>query len=579
MTLGCGSSGGDGSSTTEQPGNPPPTDPTDPNPPPAPPSEPPCDETFDSTFDAIQNVIFEGKGCTAEACHGSAAAGGLDLSPDVAYANLFEAPSTASELSRVHPGTKERSFLWWKLLAAADDSVQVAGSPMPLAADPLSDDEFELLRIWIQSGAPETGTVLDSEGLVDGCLPDPEPITIDPLEPPAPDEGVQLVMPRYTLPASSELEVCFASYFDFSDVVPDEFKSEDGAFFYYDAFEIRQDPTSHHLLVQAPTAMLQGEYVDPSAVSGWACVDGQRDGEPCDPLDPAACGEGFCATPVENTTACIGYSAAPTLNTQSFTGTQQAQFRSENHPGVFSRAPIRGVVFWNSHAFNLTTKDHRMNARVNYQFATDQRFRSRNYGGFANNFGIPLLISRGAPPYTERELCQETVLPRGARLTALNSHTHKRGKQFTYTLPSGEVIYESFVYNDPLHLYFDPPLAFDSEDDAERTIRYCSVYNTGLDADGNPDPETVTRASRIPYGIGGPGSSSRFGLCEPTRCVNEGMYDVECDDGVSNQAGDDAACDSSPGAGDGFCDACQIMGGVTTENEMFGPSISYFVQE
>ncbi len=55
------------------------------------------------------------------------------------------------------------------------------------------------------------------------------------------------------------------------------------------------------------------------------------------------------------------------------------------------------------------------------------------------------------------------------------------------------------------------------------------------------------------------------------------MYDVDCDDGRPNQAGDDAACDSSPGAGDGFCDACQIMGGVTTENEMFGPSVDYYV--
>lgn len=34
-------------------------------------------------------------------------------------------------------------------------------------------------------------------------------------------------------------------------------------------------------------------------------------------------------------------------------------------------------------------------------------------------------------------------------------------------------------------------------------------------------------------------------------------------------AGDDASCDSSPGAGDGFCDACPITGGESTQNEMF----------
>jgi hypothetical protein len=31
----------------------------------------------------------------------------------------------------------------------------------------------------------------------------------------------------------------------------------------------------------------------------------------------------------------------------------------------------------------------------------------------------------------------------------------------------------------------------------------------------------------------------------------------------------DRSCDSPPGAGDGWCDACTLTGGVTTENEMF----------
>lgn len=580
----CGSSGGSSTTTTtEVPETPPTENPSDPDPDPgeptnpADPEDPTCDITFDSTFEAIQSTVFERRGCTAEACHGSAASGGLDLSQDVAYANLFEAPSAASPLQRVYPGTKERSFLWWKLLAATDDTVEIAGSPMPLSAEPLTVDELELVRVWILAGAPETGTVLDSDGLVDGCLPDAEPIVIEPLDPPAPGEGVQLVMPPYPLYASSEVEVCFASYYDFTDQVPDEFKSEDGQFFLYDRWEIRQDPSSHHLLVQASAAALQGQPVDPYAVSGWACIEGDREGEACDPVDQGSCGEGgFCVSPREGTTACGGYSAAPTIQTRTFSATQQAQFRVENHPGVFEGAPIKGLIFWNSHAFNLTTADTSMHARVNYWFAEDLDYPLRNYGGFNNGFGIPDLIANGAAPYTEEEFCRTTVLPKGARVTGINSHTHKRGKRFTYTLPDGTMIYESLVYNDPLQIYFDPPLEFDGTR-RERRIEFCSLYNNGVDDEGNPDPESVTRASRIPYGVGGPESGSGIGLCEPTRCVNAGMYDVDCDDGVRNQSGDDAACDSSPGAGDGFCDACQIMGGVTTENEMFGPSIDYFV--
>ena len=562
-----------GAPPTEQPNPPDPTDPTDPTDPD--PGSPSCDVTYDSTYDAIQDLIFERRGCTAEACHGSGAAGGLDLQADVSYDNLFEAPSSASELSRVHPGTKERSFLWWKLLAATDDTVEIAGSPMPLGTEPLSDDELELLRLWITAGAPAEGTVLETEALVDGCLPEPEPIMIQPLAAPAPNEGIQIVMPPWPLPASSEDEVCFATWFDLTDEIPDEFKA-DANWFMYDTFEIRQDPSSHHLLIQAPIqALLAGEEITPELVEGWACLDGPRDGESCDPLDENACGDGgWCISPIQSASGCTGYSPARNLNPSTFSGTQQAQFRRENFPGVFSFAPMRGLIFWNSHAFNLTTSDTRMNARANFHFATDRRYQLQ---GANEGFAIFRLMREGAPPYTEKVMCSDIEIPQGGRLTSLGSHTHKRGKHFWFELPSGEHIYDSFVYNDPLTRYFDPPMEFDQEDPAERTLTACSLFNNGLDEDGNPDPETVTRASRIPYGITTGGSESQLGFCEPTQCVNPGRTHIECDDGIENRAGDDAACDSSPGAGDGFCDACQIWGGVTTENEMFGPSASWFV--
>ncbi|MFM7735489.1 MAG: hypothetical protein ACKPBU_05840, partial [Alphaproteobacteria bacterium] len=36
---------------------------------------------LDGTFAGIEKAIFERHGCVEQACHGSAAAGGLDLSP------------------------------------------------------------------------------------------------------------------------------------------------------------------------------------------------------------------------------------------------------------------------------------------------------------------------------------------------------------------------------------------------------------------------------------------------------------------------------------------------------------------
>jgi hypothetical protein len=78
-----------------------------------------CDEQFDSTFDLIQHVIFEGRGCTSATCHiGPLPAGGLDLTAGVAYDQLVDQPveSIASEqypgIARVVPGYKGRSLLW-----------------------------------------------------------------------------------------------------------------------------------------------------------------------------------------------------------------------------------------------------------------------------------------------------------------------------------------------------------------------------------------------------------------------------------------------------------------------------------
>lgn len=76
--------------------------------------------TFDSTFGAIQKVIFEGNKCTNDSCHGAAANGGLDLRPTAAYASLVEVASTISPLQRVMPGRPDESFLYNKLRAATN---------------------------------------------------------------------------------------------------------------------------------------------------------------------------------------------------------------------------------------------------------------------------------------------------------------------------------------------------------------------------------------------------------------------------------------------------------------------------
>jgi hypothetical protein len=554
----CGNSGG-GS----------PSDPTDPGPGPGPdPGQPACEggESYASTFEAIQKTVFERHGCTQQVCHGSNASGDLDLSPGVAYANLFDVRSLGSPLLRVSPGDNDRSYLWLKLAAATKPgSVDIGGAPMPLGLPPLSENELEAVRLWIYAGAPETGTVIGTEDLLDACLPAPKPITIKPLDPPPPGEGVQLVMPQWRLPASSEHEVCFASYYDLTDQVPEQFRDPSGKNFRFARQELRQDPQSHHLILNYSIVPVS-EIHDPS-FGEWTCRGGERDGEACEPTDLASCGSGLCASRVRDGFTCTGYGPPVQggLSNYQIGGAQQAQSTTEYVPGVFGQIPLKGILYWNSHAFNLTDEDHSMNARLNYWFAPpDQQLTP-----VRTIFNVSKIFSANAAPFTTQTLCSQHVLPKGARLFNLSSHTHQRGKHFTVDLPDGSRIYESFVYNDPVSQNFDPPLVFDSDDPAERTLRYCSLYNNGVKEDGSPDPETVTRFSRLPNSVFVPGVPGR---CTPVACA-AGKIGAACS-GVD----DDATCDTSPGAGDGDCDACRITGGESTENEMFILLGDYYVE-
>jgi hypothetical protein len=132
----------------------------------------------------------------------------------------------------------------------------------------------------------------------------------------------------------------------------------------------------------------------------------------------------------------------------------------------------------------------------------------------------------------------------------MTGHTHRRGKHFWVTDSSGSQIYENFVYNDPVYKHYQPWLDFPSADAAQRTLKFCATFNNGLKADGSPDLELVTRASKMPVRTS----------CTPVACV-AGKVGAACSA--------NAECDSAQGAGDGLCDACPITQGTTTENEMF----------
>jgi hypothetical protein len=135
--------------------------------------------------------------------------------------------------------------------------------------------------------------------------------------------------------------------------------------------------------------------------------------------------------------------------------------------------------------------------------------------------------------------------------------------------PEESLLYVSQIYNDPLVLRLgDEPLYFNSPSADERALTYCALYDNG-----HVDPAEVKMRSTSPeppinLPIGGP--------CDmPTHCTT-GQPQEPCSGGTLEER--NQSCDSSDDAGDGTCDACTLVGGVTTEDEMFILLGKYFVR-
>jgi len=579
-------------------------------------------EVFPTTYDLIQQAIFENHGCTTDVCHGSSKQGGLDLRAPASFTNLIDiAAETVAGFKRVDPGDKDQSLLWINLAASTLPAQYTAPlRPMPLLLAPLSADELEAVRLWIEvGGANRDVTVPGTAELLDGCLPPPRPAKINPLEPPAPNEGVQMHMPPWSLEPQSEAEVCYTSYYDFTGQVPSEYLSADGQRFRYKELLIRQDPLSHHLIVD----LWRGATAPDDPIWGpYTCKGGPRAGQVCNPLDLGYCGEGGdCATdPDPSTIACIGFGPQNGFNTLLQGGFAFAQETSSEFrfpPGVYDELPLKGVVFWNSHAFNLTNVAGTLEGWVNIYFPApeEQIFRQQQIFNVEKIFWtteFPPFVRPLLQPFQQQEFCHvhSFLTPsdpldffsdpvfggnQTLKLFELSGHMHRHGKRFqilrgAFTCDGGtsfgepcspfnsamcplascvdpngrdpqeSLLYTNFVYNDPVILRFDQPMEFHAADPiSQRSLTYCGLYDNG----SAPNLQDVKRLSTSPEGgrifgisIGGPCRVSQ------TRCIDGPYHNELC-------RGDNAVCDSAPNAGDGDCDACPLSGGFRTEDEMF----------
>jgi hypothetical protein len=255
-------------------------------------------------------------------------------------------------------------------------------------------------------------------------------------------------------------------------------------------------------------------------------------------------------------------------------GAQESTFIDLPPPGVYSRLPLEGFVSWNSHGFNLTKKATSIEQRVNLTFAPEpERTWLRRQIFEAGN----IFAMGPVPPFEKQEICMTWTLPQYSQLLSLSSHMHQRGELFRIWLPPNEPCagtdgclppetaadYESRLYDDPLYTYYDPPQDYPSAVASERTLKACAVYDNGADSSLEVKRESTkpnTPACGFPVAFCGCAAAQRV-------CLGGDNQRELCD-------GADSVC----GEG-GSCDACPLLGGVTTDDEMFIPLGSYYVEE
>jgi hypothetical protein len=103
-----------------------------------------------ATFSGHVQPILNAR-CATAGCHGSMApAAGLDLTEGVARDNLFQASTQNPEIPLVTPGNPTNSYLMTKLTGDG-----FSGQRMPLGAAALSQEDLDVVRLWISYGAPD----------------------------------------------------------------------------------------------------------------------------------------------------------------------------------------------------------------------------------------------------------------------------------------------------------------------------------------------------------------------------------------------------------------------------------------
>lgn len=164
---------------------------------------PPPTSATGSSFDVVQREIFQMR-CLDAGCHNSTdQAEGLNLESGFSYGALINVvprnvAARSAGLLRVVPGVPEGSFLLFKLLGPPSQF----GTRMPQGKPALSAADIQLVRAWIEEGAPgPSGPALTATATA--TITDTPTITETPTDTVTPTiSATATISPTGTLPPS-----------------------------------------------------------------------------------------------------------------------------------------------------------------------------------------------------------------------------------------------------------------------------------------------------------------------------------------------------------------------------------------
>lgn len=404
------------------------------------------------TFGLIQTSVLAGN-CTS--CHAAGSAfateSGLSLDRGAAYKNLVSAEAhdqtaRSDGLLRVVPGDAQKSLLYQKLILWDPNHARNYGAPMPLGGQSLTVGQIELVRRWINAGAPETGDVVDAGVLGDVTRPSYAPFT--PL--PVPESGYQVKAGPFDVAPHFERELFVRR--DLRNSVP----------VYITRIETRMRTNSHHLLVYTFTPNI------PAAVLPAADVirDIRRPDGSMDFLKMLP----------------MGYHA---FVAGSMTPTGGFQFPA----GVALELPANAVLDLNSHYVNTTNATITGEIFANLHTVPRSAVSQVAHTLFMNNESFAL-------PARQRTTITKTFKV-GATTTIimLSSHMHMHGEKFVARIAggprNGEIVYENADWADPVIKIFAQPLVLQAGEGLTSEVTYnnttASQISFGLTSEDEMD--------------------------------------------------------------------------------------------